>query len=110
MDAVTAKNVLSKLSIAPKDPATKYRVAFNFMFVLPLLISIYVGVNYIMKVEMPNSQVYGLIGLGIAMSVVGLYLSYNTSVKEVIVEEGDAKVTQASNPEETPSEGKEIKE
>lgn len=87
MQAVNPKSILANISIAPKDPAVKYRVAFNFMFVLPLLICVYVGVNYAMKVEMPNAHVFGLITLGILMSLVGLYLSHNTTVKEVALEE-----------------------
>jgi hypothetical protein len=91
MQAVNSKNILTNISIAPKDPATKYRVAFNFMFVLPLLICVYVGVNYAMKVEMQNVHVFGLITLGIFMSLVGLYLSHNTTIKEVMVEEGQGR-------------------
>lgn len=100
MLAVNPKDILANISIAPKDPATKYRVAFNFMFVLPLLICVYVGVNYAMKVEMPNVHVFGLITLGILMSLVGLYLSHNTTVKEVALEEAQGSEAVSSSPGE----------
>jgi len=48
---------------------------------------------------MPNTQVYGLIALGISMSIVGLYLSYNTSVREVVVEESQEHISQSSDSE-----------
>ncbi|MFH0839370.1 MAG: hypothetical protein V1893_04200 [Candidatus Omnitrophota bacterium] len=81
--------ILQKLSIEPQEPVTKYRIAFSFMFILPLLISTYVGLNYLFHIEMPSMHVFGLLGLGIIMSLVGLYLSYNTSVREIMEKESE---------------------